>query len=209
MVVGLHVRGRYGGDHRTYKGEIMKTRSILRISVGLAIVALFLAIKGPVAVAQNADSAEISNLLSQAQHHAVLLADDAATLQSYIRSKLHWQSHAQQLESMKTHVNNLGKVTGQLNDLRSEGSPWQQQAIDQINPLLQDMADRLTATINHLNKNQERVHMPAFQDYARGNHELASRTSELIKDYVNYDKAKSKSQSLEQKLEVPVQNEGQ
>ena len=186
----------------------MKTRSILRISVGLAVVALFLVIKGPVAVAQNADSTEISSLLSDAQHHAALLDDDADQLVSYTRSKLHWKSHAQQLESMKTHVNNLGKVTGQLNDLRSEGSPWQQQAIDQINPLLKDMADHLTATINHLNENQDRVHMPAYEDYARGNYELASQTSQLIKDYVNYDKAKAKSQSLEQKLEVPVQNEG-
>lgn len=186
----------------------MKTRSILRISLGLAVVTLFLVIKGPVAVAQNADSTEISNLLSEARHHATLLDDDADKLVGYTRSQLHWKSHAQQLESMKTHVNNLGKITGQLNDLRSESSPWQQQAIDQINPLLQEMADHLTATIKHLNENQERVNMPAFQDYARGNYELASRTSELIKDYVNYDKARSQSQSLEQKLEVPVQNEG-
>ena len=186
----------------------MKIRSILRLSLGLAVVALFLVIKGPVAVAQNADSAEISSLLSQAQHHAMLLDDDADQLVSYTRSKLHWKSHAQQLESMKTHVNNLGKLSAQLNDLRSEGSPWQQQAIDQIYPLLQDMADHLTATINHLNENQQRVHMLAYEDYARGNYELASQTSQLIKDYVNYDKAKAKAQSLEQKLEVPVQNEG-
>ena len=186
----------------------MKTGLIPRISLGVAVVALLLVIKGPVAMAQKADSAEISNLLSEAQHHAVLLDDDAVTLQSYTRSKLHWKSHAQQLELMKTHVNNLGKVTAQLSDLRSEGSPWQQQAIDQINPLLQEMADHLTATINHLNENQERVNMPAFQDYARANYDLASKTSALIKDYVNYDKARSQSQSLEQKLEMPVENEG-
>jgi hypothetical protein len=91
---------------------------------------------------------------------------------------------------------------------RPEGSPWQQQAIDQVTPLLQDMADHLTATIKHLNENQERVNMPAFQDYARGNYELASQTSELIKDYVNYDKVRSQSLALEQKLETPVENEG-
>ena len=106
-------------EQRTPKVNLMKTRLILRISVGLAVVALFLAIKGPVAVAQNADSAEISSLLSEAQHHAMLLDDDAATLQSYTRSKMHWKSHAEQLELMKTHVNNLGKLSAQLNDLPS------------------------------------------------------------------------------------------
>jgi DNA repair ATPase RecN len=208
MAVGLHIRDLCGGDQRTCKEEVMKLGSLLRISIGLAVVTLFLVIKGPGAIAQNTDSAKISSLLSEAQHHAMLLDDDAATLQSYTRSNFHWKSHAQQLESMKTHVNNLGKISGQLNDLRSEGSPWQQQAIDQINPLLQEMADNLTATINHLNENQQRVHMPAYEDYARGNYELASQASQLIKDYVNYDKAKAKSQSLEQKLGVPVQNEG-
>ncbi len=186
----------------------MKTRSILRISIGLAVVTLFLVIKGPVAVAQNADSTEISNLLLEAQHNATLLDNDADQLVGYTRSKLHWNSHAQQLESMKTHVNNLGKLSAQLNDLRSEGSPWQQQAIDQINPLLKEMADHLTATINHLNENQDRVHMPAYEDYARGNYELASQISQLIKDYVNYDKARSQTLALEQKLETPVENDG-
>lgn len=186
----------------------MKTGSVLRISAGLAVFALLLAIRVPFAVAQNADSAEISSLLSEAQHHAALLDDDADQLVSYTRSKLHWESHAQQLESMKTHVNNLGNVTAQLNNLRSEGSPWQQQAIDQINPLLQEMANHLTATINHLNENQSRVHMPAYQDYAHGNYELASRISQMIKDFVEYDQAMAKSQSLEQKLELPAANEG-
>ena len=52
-----------------------------RFALLLAIMVLF-------AVAQNSDSAEISQLLSEAEHHAVLLDDDAATLQSYTRSNL-------------------------------------------------------------------------------------------------------------------------
>ena len=187
----------------------MKTGSVLRISAGLAVFALLLAIRVPFAVAQNSDSAKISQLFSEAEHHAVLLDDDAATLESFTRSKISWRTHGSQLELIKTHVNNLGKLTAQLNDLRSEGSPWQQQAIDQINPLLQEMADHLTATINHLNENQNRVHMPAYQDYAHGNYELASRISQMIKDFVEYDQAKAKSQSLEQKLELPPTSSGQ
>jgi hypothetical protein len=187
----------------------MKLRSIFRISGGLAVFALLLAMNAPFATAQASDSEQISGLLSEAQHHAMLVDDDASALQSFTRSKLSWQTHGKQLESMKAHVNDLGKVIKQLNDLRSEGSPWQQQAIDQINPLLQDMADHLTATINHLNENQNRVNMPAYQDYARGNYELANKTVQAINDFVDYDKAKSQSQALEQKLELPTANEGE
>ena len=186
----------------------MKPGSILRISGALAALALMLALNVPFVAAQTADSKQISSLLSEAQHHADLAEDDASTLQGFTRSKLSWQTHGKQLELMKAHVNDLGKVTKQLNDLRSEGSPWQQEAIDQINPLLQDMADHLTATMNHLNENQNRVHMPAYQDYVHGNHELANKTVQAIKDFVDYDKAKSQSQALEQKLELPAVNEG-
>ena len=187
----------------------MKPGPTLRIFAGFAVLALVFAIKAPLAAAQTADSAAISNLLTQAQHHAMLLDDDAATLESFTRSKISWKTHAGQLEVMKEHVNNLGKLTQQLTDLRSEGSPWQQEAIDQIDPLLRQMADHLTATINHLNENQNRVHMQAFRDYVQGNYELASRTHETIRDLVAYDQAKSKAQVLEQKLELPATNESQ
>ena len=137
----------------------MKFGSIFRISSGVAVLALLIAMTAPSAAAQTSDSAKVSNLLAQAESHATLLKNDAATLQSFTRSGVSWQSHAGQLEVMKTHVNNLGKVEEQLRDARSEGAPWQQEAIDQINPLLQDMADHLTATINHLNENQGQVHV--------------------------------------------------
>ena len=52
---------------------------------------------------------------------------------------------------MRLHINDLGKVAKELEDARPEGSPWQQVAIDRIDPLLREMADQLTSTINHLN----------------------------------------------------------
>ena len=103
---------------------------------------------------------------------------------------------------MKKHVNELGKVAGEMNDLKAEGSPWQQDAIQQVTPLLEEMASNLTRAIEHLNANQSQVHMQTFRDYARTNYELAKRTADLIRDYVDYDEARSAAESLEQKLET-------
>jgi len=36
---------------------------------------------------------------------------------------------------------------GEMSRIREEGSPWQQDAIDQLGPVLKGMADHLTATI--------------------------------------------------------------
>jgi hypothetical protein len=39
-------------------------------------------------------------------------------------------------------------------------------------------------------------------DYTRTNYELAKRTADLIRDFVDYDEARSAAESLEEKLEL-------
>jgi len=181
----------------------MRHLSILRrIGGWMAATTLLALIAAPRVVAQVPDSEEISKLLTEARSYADQAAEDGATLQSYTRSTLAWQTHNAKLAEMAEHVNALGRVNKQLNDLRPEGSPWQQKAIGQIDSLLRDMADQLTATIKHLDDNKARVHMLAYQDYARATYERAERTAQMISDFVEYDKASAKAESLEQKLEL-------
>src|SRR5450631_1539208 len=125
----------------------MRIQSIFR-NFSLGALALALATGTSIGLAQTADSAQISNLLSQAKSHAVLAEDDAVKLESYTRSKVSWKQHAGQLQRIKGHVNELGQLNKQLADSRSEGSPWQQEAVDQVDVRLQEMADLLTDTIN-------------------------------------------------------------
>lgn len=181
----------------------MKIQSMIR-NFSLAALALALATGTSIGFAQNADSEQISNLLKQAKSHAVLAEDDAAKLESYTRSKSSWQSHAAQLQRIREHINELGQLNKQLSDSRAGGSPWQQTAIDQIDLRLREIAHLLTVTINHLNDNPSQVHMQAYRDYVKANCELTSRIAKMIDDFVDYDEAKSKAESLEQKLELPA-----
>jgi hypothetical protein len=188
----------------------MKLRSIICTSGGFATsLALLLLLASPVIKAQTADSEEISKLLTQAEGHATLAADDAATLESFARSKLSWQSHSVQLAEIADHINALGKVNKQLNDLSSQGSPWQQKAIRQIDSLLRDTATQLTATINHLKDHPSRIHLQPYVDYVHGSYERANTTAHMIRDFVEYDKATSKAEALEQKLELSKADAGE
>ena len=188
----------------------MKLRSLLRTSGGFAAsLALLLVLASPAIKAQTADSEEISKLLTQAEDHAALAADDAATLESYTRSSVSWQAHSAKLAEIAEHINELGKANKQLNDLSSQGSPWQQKAISQIDSLLRDTAAQLTATINHLSDNQSRIHLQPYIDYAHGSYERASKTAQMISDFVEYDKATSKAEALEQKLELSKTDAGE
>lgn len=180
----------------------MTFQSITRIPGGLAAIALLMAMASPFMMAQTADSKRISALFTDAKSLAALADDRAAKLETLTRSGVSWTSHAVELNAMKEHVNELGRVSKQLNDKRDEGSAWQQEAIGQIDPLLREMADQLSTTINHLNDNHSRVELGTYRDHLQVNHDLAGRTTELMNDIVEYDRSNSKARAIEQKLEL-------
>lgn len=183
-------------------GGNMNSRSLIFRFGVLAVLALTFAFGSRTMPAQSPDSEEVSNLLAQAKSHAVQAEDDAATLDSYAHSKLSWKSHDAKLNQIREHVNALGKVSKELVDNRSTGSPWQQKAVDQIDPLLREMANILTVTIQHLNENPTRVHMPEYREYAHANYEVANKLAGMVRDFVEYDEAHSRAESLEARLEL-------
>jgi hypothetical protein len=186
----------------------MKSISHIRISLGLLILPLLLTMAPVRAAAQTSSSDEISLLLTEARSLAVQAEDDAATLEAYSRSKLTWQSHASRLEQIKEHVNALGKVDRQLNDMRGFGSSWQQKAIAEVHPLLEQTANELTYTINHLTESRSQIHMMPYKNHANDLYDHASRTAELISDYVEYERAKAKADYLQQKLQLATASQG-
>lgn len=158
-------------------------------------------------ISQAKDSVAITDALHEARTHAAVVQDDAATLESYTRStSMSWQSHARHLQRMKEHANDLLSDFNKLQGLRAEGSPWQQEAIDRIDPLLREMANHLNSTIEHLNNNQSQVHMPPYKDYVRANLDVMTRAHDAIVDFVEYGEARSKADDLEQRLELPASN---
>ena len=148
------------------------------------------------------DSPEVAELLTQAKSHALQLRDDAQLMHQFSLMKVSWESHAEQIMTIKGHANNLGKVLKQMADRQESASPWQQSAIERITPLAQEMATNIETTIEHLNNNQSRLHMPQYKEYLSANSEVASSLSELISDYVAYGNNKAKYDRLGSKLEM-------
>jgi len=180
----------------------MKFQSMFRSLSGFFALAVVLFISSSTGSAQSSDSDKISDLLLQAENHAMIAQNEAALLESYTGSKVSWQSHGTRLRQMKDHVNELGSLNKQLSDLRSEGSPWQQTAIDQVDTRLREVADLLSATIMHMSDNPSQIHFQTYRDYVRTNYELISDPSKMIGECVDYDQAKSKAEALEQQLNL-------
>jgi hypothetical protein len=152
--------------------------------------------------AELVDSPAITKLLADTKTAAAQLKDDSADMQTFVGSSATWQSYAAKLDMIKEHVNNAGRLFAKLKDAEATGSPWQQMAIKQIEPLLRELAANTGATIKHLNENQNKVHFPAFRDYVRANYQLATDLEALIRDFMEFEGAQEKFDSSTSKLET-------
>ena|ERR1051326_1867821 len=148
------------------------------------------------------DSEEVTKLLGEVQTEAVELKMDAEKMESYTINKLSWESHAHAVQQIREHVNATGRLLTRLNENRALASPWQEQAIDEITPLLRELAANTTAVIEHLDANKTRLHSAEYKEYLTANYEVSKELSALITDFVDYAKHKNRFEHLTNKLEI-------
>jgi hypothetical protein len=174
----------------------------VELIVGVLTVSMLFLFSTPLS-AQKQENPEVTKLLADARDKAAELSRDADDMESMIRSDVSWQSHADMLELIKTHVNQLGKIAAQLEQRRGEASSWQQQAIDRMLPVLRELAANTTAAINHLNENKARpLQTSSYPQYLSENAEAAHNLSDMISSFVRYGDSRAKVEKLEQKLEI-------
>lgn len=171
----------------------------------LALLSVLFLSAGPAVFASPKpnDSEEVTKLLAEAKSEAYDLKNDAEDLKMFTRSKLTWQSHAGKINQIKESVNKAGELVSKLNDAKASASPWQKQAIEEVTPLLREVATNVSAAINHMNDHRDRLHTAPYTDYTAATADLAADLHALISDYLAYGEAKNKSEELGRRLEVP------
>jgi hypothetical protein len=171
----------------------------------VALLAAGCALISPVAQAEDnpsGSSQEVNQLLSQVKTQAIALERDCDEIATWAAGKqLSWESHAQKLNLIREHVNEAGRLLSNLHDARDEASPWQQQAIDRIHPLLKELADNTQGMIDHLNDKKSTFHLSEYGDYAKAGYELAHDLAALVSDYVEYGKLEVDFHRLQEELE--------
>lgn len=172
------------------------------LMVGALIASTLLLFSMPLS-AVTPENPEITQLLADARDKAAELSRDADEMEALIRTDVSWQTHAEMLESVKEHVNQLGRIAAQLEQKRDSASQWQQQAIDRMLPVLKELAANTTAAINHLNENKTRpLQISSYPQYLKENAEAAHNLSDMISSFVKYGDSRAKVEKLEQKLEM-------
>lgn len=137
------------------------------------------------------DSAEITKLLKEARSQAVHLQIETDRLESYQNAGLSRESHARQLMVTKEHVNDLGKTLAKLEARKVEASSWQRKAIDQMRPLLEQLADRTTRAIAHVNEKPRQMRDPDYHELLADKSDLSVQLKDLLNDHVDYGEARA------------------
>lgn len=147
------------------------------------ILALLLPLSAVLA-AQTGDSPAVSKLMKHAKAHAAAACDNALNLESYWRIGMTWQGHDACLRSISEQLRNIDEDLTKLNAMRNDGSPRQQEAIDSLNPVLNNTRDQLATTIRYLRTHLEQVQMPPYRDLIHTSRLSIEKTNEMFGEYV-------------------------
>ncbi len=145
-------------------------------------------------------AADVATLFQEARATALQLRRDAATMETYTRSNLSWQSHASQIEEIKRHINKAGSILSEMQAARADAKSWHQDAIDRITPVLKELASNTEAVINRINATPNQLQTSTYQAYLKDNAELAADLSNMIGETVDADKVRTRIEELQAKL---------
>ena len=169
--------------------------------VWISIALLSFSLTAPV-FGLRAESDQLAQLLGAARTEAGELARDADETESLIRNDVSWQTHANMLDGVKEHVNNMARIIDKLTTERLSGSELQEQAVDRILPLLRELAANTTAAIDYLNQRKNRPIGAPYTQYLKDNAETAHQLADTVSSLFEYEKTMNKMDALKNKLEL-------
>jgi hypothetical protein len=132
-----------------------------------AMLAVELPLSSAAFAVKQSPSIEVSILMGRARADAVQADKDITVLETYLLANIPWQTHFLRLEAIQVDVNNLLKDLKQLNAIKEEATPSQQDAINRLDPKVHDMDFNIRTAMKSLYRNSNTVNTPVFTDQVR------------------------------------------
>ena len=145
-------------------------------------------------------SAKLTELLWDARDEAVQLASDADQMQILILTDSNWLTHDLMLHKIQGHVDDMAVIVRKLNETQKSGSDVQQQAVEQMLPLVRELSENTTAAIHYLEQNKNRPPSDTYRQYLNKNVDTARELSSMISSLVDYEQSMADIAELRRKL---------
>jgi hypothetical protein len=171
--------------------------------VTAALIAIFTLLSSVTAYATKAENPQLTQLLADANVEAFELARDATDTQMLISTDENWVDHALMLAKVKGHVDNLALIIEKMSKAQKSGSELQEQAVEQMLPLVKQLSANTTAAINYLKQSKARPISDTYTRYLEKNAETAHQLSSMIRSLIDYEKTMTEIEQLRRKLEAP------
>lgn len=112
---------------------------------------------------------KIGDMLAAFESKAIETRNDAAILETKRRNRqLNWQTHANQLNVMRDHINEMGKMLAELEGMKSKATLFQEKAIEAARPYLEDLVKRVEKAINWVNGDRNSIFKAEYKDNLHG-----------------------------------------
>lgn len=148
-------------------------------------------------------SERVSTLLAEIQMEATALRRNADTLGTFARStRFSWKSHADYLDKVKTHINEVGKHIAELQRIQNSVLPWQQQAIAQVTNHAAQVAASTQAALVQLNENRNSVFLSEYREHLKTIDDHSAQMKERLDKVRAYEKAEQTFLQLRDELEL-------
>ena len=146
---------------------------------------------------------EANTLFKDVQAEAQDAEYHADQLQSLARDPLvDWQAHVEQLNSLKTEINDIGDKLCRLETIRSATAPWQRREIDRIAIDERLMADNAQDAIVFGSSHTLALWLPTYRTYVRNMSDLSRKLTSSVDSAVEFSGVSKEYRDLGSKLGV-------
>ena len=118
--------------------------------------------------------------------------------------QMNWMSHAQSLETLKTHINRLGQTLTSLEELKPQANEGQRMAIENARPHLVGAAQELSRAIDLLSDDRRIVIWSPYTNTVSSLYNHADSLYETVDTIMDYEKSKIRLLNLD----LPTSAEG-
>jgi len=156
------------------------SKRVARIGGIILTPLLLMAAPAPTSESNSYGSAhEARRLLKDIQQDARQVEDRAMRLEDYERAPdLDWGPHIHQLNRIRSAVNDMGRQPSRLQAIEGPLAPAEQQAIRDVTPIVQAMADNTTDALEHVKTYQGQFWSAPVK---ASTHSIESEATELLK----------------------------
>ena len=140
---------------------------------------------------------KIDDLLASFESKAIETRRDAAMLESKRRNpRLGWESHSSKLNLMKLHINEIGKMLAELEQMKPKATLFQEKAIEAARPYLEDLARRVEKAIGWLNEDRTSIAKAEYKDNLHGIWSDADQLYRNVDTIIDYHEARMRLHEL-------------